>query len=169
MQFINYKLTFNYKNNIVCHGEKRKKSLIILPPHQICCWCFPDHRFITHIHTGLERYHLIFYSLCPLQLGIIIFMQLCTQSFFSLIFCSEHFPINEFWKQVGLGVFCCFFLKCQGLKGHFLTMDIYVFYNFSTILFIYFQRGREGEKHPCVVASHVPPNWGLGPQPRHVP
>ena len=34
------------------------------------------------------------------------------------------------------------------------------------------QRGREGErkgeKHQCVVASHVP-LWGPGLQPRHVP
>ena len=27
---------------------------------------------------------------------------------------------------------------------------------------------REGEKHPCVVASHTP-NQEPGPQPRHVP
>ena len=28
---------------------------------------------------------------------------------------------------------------------------------------------REGKKHQCVVASHAPPYWGPGPQPRHVP
>ena len=35
------------------------------------------------------------------------------------------------------------------------------------------ERGREeekeGEKHQCVVASHMAPNWGPRPQPRHVP
>ena len=40
-------------------------------------------------------------------------------------------------------------------------------------LFNFRERGREGEregeKHQCVVASHTPPNWGPGPQPRHVP
>ena len=30
------------------------------------------------------------------------------------------------------------------------------------------KREREGEKYR-VVASHVPPYWGPGPQPRHVP
>ena len=44
---------------------------------------------------------------------------------------------------------------------------------FKKILFIYILRGGgrekgEGEKHQCVVASHVAP-WGPGPQPRHVP
>ena len=41
------------------------------------------------------------------------------------------------------------------------------------ILFIYYQRGkegeREGEKHQCVVASHTLSTWGPGPQPRQVP
>ena len=40
-------------------------------------------------------------------------------------------------------------------------------------LFIFRQRGkegeREGEKHQCVVASHVPLTGEPGPQPRHVP
>ena len=40
-------------------------------------------------------------------------------------------------------------------------------------LFIFRQKGREGEregeKHLCVVASHTPPYWGPGLQPRHVP
>ena len=31
------------------------------------------------------------------------------------------------------------------------------------------EREREGEKHQCVVASHIPPHWGPGPQPRHAP
>ena len=39
-------------------------------------------------------------------------------------------------------------------------------------LFILWQRGREGEregeKHPCVVASRVPPTREPGPQPRYV-
>ena len=47
------------------------------------------------------------------------------------------------------------------------------FFFFFKILFIFRQRGmegeREGEKHQCVVASHVPPYWGPGLQPRHVP
>ena len=40
-------------------------------------------------------------------------------------------------------------------------------------LFIFRQREREGEregeKHQCVVAPYTPPNWGPGPQPRHMP
>ena len=42
--------------------------------------------------------------------------------------------------------------------------------------FIYFifrhrgrERGREGEKHQCVVASHEPPTGDLAPKPRHEP
>ena len=34
---------------------------------------------------------------------------------------------------------------------------------FLKILFIFRQRGREGEKHQCVVASYVPPHWGTWP------
>ena len=39
-------------------------------------------------------------------------------------------------------------------------------------LFIFIERmggEREGEKYQCVVASHVAPHWGPGPQSRHVP
>ena len=40
-------------------------------------------------------------------------------------------------------------------------------------LFIFRQKGREeereGEKHQCVVASLVAPDWGPGLEPRHVP
>ena len=50
-------------------------------------------------------------------------------------------------------------------KISFLKKDFYLF----------LEREREGEivgeKHQCVVASHVPPppEWGPGSQPRHVP
>ena len=41
-----------------------------------------------------------------------------------------------------------------------------------TYLFVFTERGREGEregeKHQCVVASHVPAHWGPGPQAKHV-
>ena len=45
--------------------------------------------------------------------------------------------------------------------------------DFLKNLFIFRERGREGErageKHQRVVASHTPPYWGPGPQPRLVP
>ena len=48
---------------------------------------------------------------------------------------------------------------------------LFIFLRFY--LFIFREREREGErkgeKHQCVVASHVPPHWGPGLQPRHVP
>ena len=45
------------------------------------------------------------------------------------------------------------------LHGHFLN-----------ILFIYFrQRGREVEKHQCVVASHMPPTGDLALNPGMCP
>ena len=46
-------------------------------------------------------------------------------------------------------------------------ISLFVFYCnylFLKILFIYFQteeKGREGEKHQCVVASHAPPTGDL--------
>ena len=44
---------------------------------------------------------------------------------------------------------------------------------FFKTLFIFRGRVREGErkgeKHQCVVASHMPPTEGPGLQPRHVP
>ena len=51
---------------------------------------------------------------------------------------------------------------------------IYIFFYFFNIyLFIFRQRGREeerkGEKHQCLVVSHMPHVWGPGLQPRHVP
>ena len=50
---------------------------------------------------------------------------------------------------------------------------VYVFFIFFKILFIFRERGREGErkgeKHQCVVASCAPLTWDLAPQPRHVP
>ena len=46
---------------------------------------------------------------------------------------------------------------------------------FKKVLCTYFffiekgrEREREGEEHPCVVASHVPLHQGPGPQPRRV-
>ena len=56
----------------------------------------------------------------------------------------------------------CFVEKCFFFK---------IFKKF--ILFLERRKGRqgegEGEKHQCVVASPIPPNWGPGLQPRHVP
>ena len=50
-------------------------------------------------------------------------------------------------------------------KNHLLFLRFY--------LLIFREKGRkrerEGEKHQCVVASHVPFHRGPGPQPRHVP
>ena len=43
---------------------------------------------------------------------------------------------------------------------------------FLKILFYLFREGkgeRKRGKHQCVVVSHMPSNWGPGPQPRHVP
>ena len=54
-------------------------------------------------------------------------------------------------------------------------IGIHILINFFKrfYLFIFRERGREGEregeKHQCVVASHVAPTEGPGPQPRHVP
>ena len=49
----------------------------------------------------------------------------------------------------------------------------YLFLFFFKILCVFIERGkeggREGEKHQCVVASHVPPTEDVVPQCRHVP
>ena len=51
---------------------------------------------------------------------------------------------------------------------------IYLFLFYKRFIYLFFiEKGRErervGEKHQCVVASHVPLHWGPGLQPRHVP
>ena len=47
------------------------------------------------------------------------------------------------------------------------------FLRFYLFIYLFLEKGkereREGEKHQCVVASHVPHRWGPGLQPRHVP
>ena len=52
----------------------------------------------------------------------------------------------------------------QKKKSSIFLKRVYLFFR---------ERGRKGEregkKHQCVVASHAPPYWGPGPQPRHVP
>ena len=42
----------------------------------------------------------------------------------------------------------------------------FIFKRFYVLFILEGKRGREGEKHQCVIASHVPPT---GLQPRHVP
>ena len=43
----------------------------------------------------------------------------------------------------------------------------------TDFIYLFLERGegkeREGETYQCVVASHMTPYWGPGPQPRHVP
>ena len=50
-------------------------------------------------------------------------------------------------------------------------MGKYFMFHILKKLFIFRERGRdgerEGEKHQCVVASSAPPHWGPGLQPRH--
>ena len=56
--------------------------------------------------------------------------------------------------------------QARGPKG------IQGFLFFLKILFIVFREvwgEREGKKYQCVVASHMSPYWGPGPQSRHVP
>lgn len=55
MQFINYKFVFNYKKNIIIlHNMKKREKITYNPTILLTLmlvWCFPDHCFITHIHT----------------------------------------------------------------------------------------------------------------------
>ena len=50
---------------------------------------------------------------------------------------------------------------CQAVFQHFANIIKNIF------IFDFRERGREGEKegekHQCVVASHMPPYWGHGP------
>ena len=62
------------------------------------------------------------------------------------------------------------FSLCPHMGTRELSRAAYFFFFFKD--FIFRKRGREGEregeKHQYVVASCAP-NWGPGPQPRHVP
>ena len=55
--------------------------------------------------------------------------------------------------------------------GPMIYIYIYI-YIYLNLLLIFREREREGEtegeKHRSV-ASHICPNWGLNPKPRHVP
>ena len=66
------------------------------------------------------------------------------------------------WTTRGLGE------RREGCGFYFIVYFLKDFY-----LFIIRELGKEGEreekKHQCVVASHAPPYWGPGLQPRHVP
>ena len=58
-------------------------------------------------------------------------------------------------------------------KQHLIELYFFLLFLKKFYLLIVRERGKEGErkgeKHQCVVASHAPPYWGLGPQPGHVP
>ena len=49
----------------------------------------------------------------------------------------------------------------------------FFFFFLEIFIYLFLERGsegeREGEKRQCVLASHAPPYWGPGPQPKHVP
>ena len=58
-------------------------------------------------------------------------------------------------------------------NGMFVGVFFVFLFFLRFYLFIFRQRGmeveREGKKSQCVIASHVPPYWGPGLQPSHVP
>ena len=56
-------------------------------------------------------------------------------------------------------------------KLFYMFIDFILVFYFRFYLFIFREGkgGREGEKHHCVVASHVPPTGGPGLLPRHAP
>ena len=76
---------------------------------------------------------------------------------------TDWFPIGITEPPHSLGVYCH--------QRKITTLLIFILKN---ILYIYFQRGRregetEGEKHPCVVASHMPLNGDLAHHPGMCP
>ena len=54
-----------------------------------------------------------------------------------------------------------------------ISASLLPFFFFKDFIYLFLERGKEGkrerEKYQHVVASHVAPHWGPGPQPRHVP
>ena len=72
-------------------------------------------------------------------------------------------------------VYCCLFRLTEffypAISNLLLRPSSDYFKDFYLLIFTEREREgeREGEKHQCVVASHVPPNWGSGLQPKHVP
>ena len=84
---------------------------------------------------------------------------------------------DDIWCEASLHKLICslsiFFVTCLlSSLAHFQS-GCFLFLLDFIYLFIFRERGREGEregeKHLCVVASYTPHTWGPGPQPRHVP
>ena len=52
---------------------------------------------------------------------------------------------------------------------NYKVIDVSIYF-FKDFIYLFLERGREGEKHQRVVASHMPPTGDLAcKQPRHVP
>ena len=54
-------------------------------------------------------------------------------------------------------------------SGHSCLFSFFLRFYLFVCLFIFRERRREREKHPCVVASHVPPAWDLARNPGMCP
>ena len=75
--------------------------------------------------------------------------------FSQVIFCCL---IGENWQHS----FNVPFLFCMSeVEPLFLFLKYFIY--------LFLERGEGREKHQSVVASHSPPHWGPGLQPRHVP
>ena len=60
------------------------------------------------------------------------------------------------------------FLRSQ-LGTYFHLLILFMFLFFKHFIYLFLERGREGEEHPCVVASHVPPAGDLARSPGMCP
>ena len=86
--------------------------------------------------------------------------------------CMRNMLESSCWRS---SMFFCVWFFFKNLDIFLPFVGVLFFLRFN--LFIFRQWGREGEregeKHQCVVASHLPAppltHWGPGPQPRHVP
>ena len=62
------------------------------------------------------------------------------------------------------------FIACHQMQLNcYSPLTDRVFFFFKVLFYFFRQRGREGEKHQCVAASHVPPTGDLASNPGMCP
>ena len=90
----------------------------------------------------------------------------------SLIYCSPYSPFQSEYFLRSLAVYLQCYTNVHMVLTHVHTCILFyrkgILFKKRLYSLIPRERGREGEKHQCVVASRAS-HWGHSRQPRHVP